>query len=450
MQKEQLELRRDKKRQRQSRIPPATAQQSATEDSARADSGAGGGPTPPIASGGPAQAPPSAPLPAWQGAPLGFRGLLNPLLFMHAPSSGAAETPESAAPSADARMAQRKNDDLRAALKRAEAEYASVLQPGPPAAGPEAAGTEAAGAPRGRAMQRPRRVREATPGQGSGARERTPATGSGRDATTEQRGKKRRPLEQEPRAVSEAATAQRHVEALPEVEAFLKKHGVRCRRYILQRSFRAIVYGQQQAKKAAGAAAAAAMPSEAPPAPAELPPWEQYLQANSFFSKHGQFVHTVAWEVEGRRILTIVPHPARVDVDVLARALQKPVRAIRQRKLKEIEKETGFPVFVCPPFGHPEDAEGRPPVLLVDSAVTELKKPLLFDCGATGLCVPVSELLRSTGAACVENLAKAAPRAAAAPQPAPQVAPVAELSAGLPAAAQVETAMASEDAGMAT
>merc|ERR1712232_805715 len=138
----------------------------------------------------------------------------------------------------------------------------------------------------------------------------------------------------------------------------------------------------------------------------DLPPWEQYFQFNNQFIRHGQFMHTVAWETEGRQILTVVPHPTRVDIDTVARAVQQPKASLKQRKLKDIAKDTGFPVFVCPPFGHPKDSEGRDPVLLVDSAITEFKRPLLFDCGSVGLSVPVSEFFRSTGAACIEGLGR--------------------------------------------
>merc|ERR1711920_640629 len=101
---------------------------------------------------------------------------------------------------------------------------------------------------------------------------------------------------------------------------------------------------------------------------------------------------------------TVIPHPTRVDLDAVAKAIQCPRGAIRQRKIKDISTDTGFPIFVCPPFGHPKDSQGRDPLLLVDSMITEFKKPLLFDCGSVGLSVPVSEFFKSTRAACVEGL----------------------------------------------
>merc|ERR1711907_520909 len=111
------------------------------------------------------------------------------------------------------------------------------------------------------------------------------------------------------------------------------------------------------------------------------------MHTNSHFVRHGQFMHSVAFVADGRRILAVVPHPKRVSMEHLARAVQKPESALKQRKLKDIEKETGFPTFVCPPFGHPKDNEGQLPMLLVDSAITEQKRPMLLDCGTVGLSV---------------------------------------------------------------
>ena len=171
-------------------------------------------------------------------------------------------------------------------------------------------------------------------------------------------------------------------------------------------------------------------------------PWDVYLRANSNFVSHGVFMQTVAWQVEGRRVLSVVPHPLMTDVEKVAKAVQKNVASVKKCKLTDISKETGFPAFVCPPFGYPPDAEGRPPLLLVDSSVTEMKKPLLFDVGTMGVSLNVSEFLRSTRACCVENLAQpnskpafqkpleipdscpSNPSGTASPEPAPEPAPI--------------------------
>jgi len=211
--------------------------------------------------------------------------------------------------------------------------------------------------------------------------------------------------------VSKAAPAQRGPRALKVVEDFLTKHHVRCQRINVRNTFRGIMFGRKQQKdrkeRPSEPSPAAEAGAQSVNAVEDLPPWDQYLATNGHFTSHGQFMHTVAWEVNGRHVLTVVPHPTRVDLDKVARAVQAEKSAVKQRKLKDLGKDTTFPVFVCPPFGHPQDSQGRDPILLVDSMVTELKKPLLFDCGTVGLSVPVSEFLRSTGAACVEGLGKA-------------------------------------------
>lgn len=236
---------------------------------------------------------------------------------------------------------------------------------------------------------------------------------------------------------------------MPEVENFLAKHRVRCQRYSIHRTIRSIIYTQQQKRKKAQQAKKAEegeiklQSKDGKLGPdKDLSPWDQYLKSNGGFTKHGHFMHTVAWQSNGRHILTVIPHPTRVDLEKVARAVQRPKETLKQRKLGDLAKQTGFPVFVCPPFGHPKDADGRDPILLVDSSVTELKRPLLFDCGTVGLCIPVSEFFRCTGAACIEGLGKVveadatikiaekeeanreqSPRAAL--EPAPEPAPVA-------------------------
>jgi len=355
-------------------------------------------------------------------------GLLDPLLFLKAPAHN--KSSEGSGEASDAVPAL----DLKASLKRAEAEYAAVLNPASSKAPEAPAAMAKAAADRGRGHRAPGKRREGTPGR-PGGRDATP----GRPG--QQRGKKRRPVEQEPRPVSEATPPQRKVELLPEVEAFLKKHGVRYKRHVLQRSFRSIRYAQQEAEKTRAMAQKQAQKQnnaseknediakqgvEGVKHQAESP-WDQYMKANKSFTSHGIFMQTVAWKVEGRRVLSVVPHPQMTDVDKVAKAVQKPVASVVQCKLKDISQETGFPVFVCPPFGYPPDADGRPPLLLVDSSVADLKKPLLFDCGTTGLCLTVSEFLRSTRAACIENLAKPNPQVNKSPFPVPALSETLEV-----------------------
>ncbi|OLP91532.1 hypothetical protein AK812_SmicGene26765 [Symbiodinium microadriaticum] len=423
LEKQATELRRMKKRQRQMtprRKEPAP-------QSAENATGQGSSASSKPCSSGELQAAQSSPgdseslsqakatsegAPSFLSARLESYNLLDPLLFMKASSVNTASSAQTATgagekPTQTDSIALNKDDDLKAALKRAEAEYAAVLHAAAPAHSTAWSTAECA-ASRG-------------PGQS-------------------QRGKKRRPVEQEPRPVNEAAPPNRKAELLPPVENFLKKHGVRCRRYTLQRSFRSIRYAQDAAK-ATARKEGKQVPSKASEKikAAEIPPWDQYLQANSSFISQGNFMQTVAWQVEGRRVLSVVPHSKMTDVEKVAKAVQKNVSCVKQCKLADISKETGFPAFVCPPFGYPPDAEGRPPLLLVDSSVTEMKRPLLFDVGSMGVSLTVSEFLRSTRACCVENLAQpmansrkipvaacadGASRGAPSPEPAPEPAPI--------------------------
>lgn len=153
----------------------------------------------------------------------------------------------------------------------------------------------------------------------------------------------------------------------------------------------------------------------------EASPWDAYMKANGHFIASGLFMQTVAWQVEGRRVLSVVPHPLMTDKEKVAKAVQKPLSAVQPCKLKDISQETGFPVFVCPPFGYPVDQQGRPPLLLIDSSVVDQKRPLLFDCGTTGVSLSVSEFLRSTSACCVEQLSTdRRVDGTASPEPAPE------------------------------
>jgi len=406
---------------------------------------------------------------------------LDPLLYMRVSTANAAGEGTDAPATAEASENQRKHEDLRSALRRCEAEYTAVLLPGKTDSTIKGDNDVTSAESRRGGRDSAGRGRQSAPGRGWQrriARGRTPPprsmTGGDQQQRQQQqqqqRGKKRRPTEQEPRPVSGIEPAPRRVQALPEVEAFLAEHRVRCQRVSLKSSFRSIKFGQEKKKRqpiggkppksnanvgpTSGNAPdqqidavmvlkiASVVGDSRVDLGKEQPPWEKYLEANSHFTQIGQFMHTVAWEAAGRQVLTVIPHPTRVDIDILARAVQKPRGDIRQRKLKDIERQTGWPVFVCPPIGHPKDAEGRSPLLLVDSTAIEQKKTLLFDCGTVGLSIPASEFFRSTGAACIEGLGKipapstfvkpallpcpvsdAASLAPASPEPAPEPGP---------------------------
>lgn len=394
LQKQRQELRQEKKRQRHnSRDPPANLGSNPFAPSPLAATGSASSSTAP--------------------AKLGLMGLMDPLLFLRVPK----ETKTQGESGEKASFTN--GGDLSVALQRAEAEYAAIPLSAPAQQPQEPRSLE--GTPFGPTPQ--------------GQHQRAGSTGA------PARGKKRQPTEQEPRPVSSSAPAMRRVQALPEVEAFLKTNKVRCQRFALNRSFRTVLYaGKKVASKQKAEAASDTKENERPAATVasllaslptktavqKLPPWDQYLHLNRHFAKRGQFMHTVVWMSGQRKILTLVPHPLRVDVEKVAKAAQVPVETVKQQRLADIAKDTGFPVFVTPPIGHPKDASGAEPLLLIDSSVMELQKPLLFDCGSVGLCLKACELIRSTKASCVEGLARpvdkqgsaaAAAPTAATPQP---------------------------------
>ena len=182
---------------------------------------------------------------------------------------------------------------------------------------------------------------------------------------------------------------------------------------------------QQEAAKTRAMAMKQKGEIAAPEKREEASPWDAYMKANGNFISSGIFMQTVAWKVEGRRVLSVVPHPLMTDKEKVAKAVQKPLSLVQQCKLKDISQETGFPTFVCPPFGYPPDADGRPPMLLIDSSIIDQKRPLLFDCGTTGVALSVSEFLRSTRACCVEQLSVSRRMdGTASPEPAPEPAPI--------------------------
>jgi len=317
---------------------------------------------------------------------VGYRSLLDPLLYLRAPASKNHDATGEI------------KEDLKVALQRAEEEYAAIPQ----------------------SVCTPRGCDNRTNSHCADAKDHSAAKKAGtkhRKDSAPLQGKKRRPAEQELRAVCQGAPRVPQKKTLREVEQFIEKHKVQCQRHALKCTFRNIIYKQQTKNKPSLTnEAQKADQSSSAKKSAELPPWDQYLQVNLHFSSRGHLMHAVSWNVDARRVLAVVPHLKFVDIERLARALQKPVASVRKRSLTEVAQETKFPVFVCPPFGHPVDEHGRYPIVLVDSSVHDLKKPLLFDCGSVGLSIFASEFIRVTGAACVEGLA-----GLDAPAPAPRV-----------------------------
>merc|ERR1719506_2483127 len=93
------------------------------------------------------------------------------------------------------------------------------------------------------------------------------------------RGKKRRPISQEPRPVSAVAPPPRKVHAYPQVEEFLKESNLRCQKFALQQSFRQISFGQSRKPKGkpGDAKAPDAAAVDVKQTEKKLSPWEEYF-----------------------------------------------------------------------------------------------------------------------------------------------------------------------------
>ena len=141
--------------------------------------------------------------------------------------------------------------------------------------------------------------------------------------------------------------------------------------------------------------------------PADFDPWELYTEHNSL--SHYRLCHSLYFSftdadgIEGR-LVVIVPHtPKRVgqtDVEKLSAVLGMEIKRV---SLTGVEKELGFPTFVCPPFGH-EFApkihatameERKRIVTVIDSSlIVEAKTDCVFDLGIVALRIRPAELGR--------------------------------------------------------
>lgn len=120
------------------------------------------------------------------------------------------------------------------------------------------------------------------------------------------------------------------------------------------------------------------------------------------------------WRCAGELVLVCVPRTStygKVDLDRLARAVQKPKEQIQMCKLKEVQKLTNFPLFVALPFGVPVE-KGKPPApVLADSQLLDLRPgtDLFFDCGTVGIRMRPEEFTRAVRPSYVELCEEAAP-----------------------------------------
>lgn len=135
-------------------------------------------------------------------------------------------------------------------------------------------------------------------------------------------------------------------------------------------------------------------------------PWTEYIRSNVL--EHYRICHSLMFKTvqpdgaEGR-LLVIVPHSedARVDAKFLEAKLG--LSEVTRMSLTSIEKEFGFPTFVCPPFGHEfsPKTHALPPserkifTTVIDSSLAiPARRDCVFDLGVVALKLTPAELLR--------------------------------------------------------
>jgi len=143
-------------------------------------------------------------------------------------------------------------------------------------------------------------------------------------------------------------------------------------------------------------------PDLSPPTPAVPSYWDEYLRINQLTDY--QLVHCILYTYQSDKqehAVTLIPHTMRTDDAVLAKALN--ATDLKMCKLKEVEKFSRCPLFVCAPFGLKCS-------LLIDSRLANVDKELLFDLGSSAVSLRYSELQRACNPLCVEGLATLLPR----------------------------------------
>jgi hypothetical protein len=104
---------------------------------------------------------------------------------------------------------------------------------------------------------------------------------------------------------------------------------------------------------------------------------------------------------EEERVVVIVPHISRTrgetDVEKIRTALH--ASSVRRISLTHMEKELGFPTFVCPPFGHEfapkiHKSERKFRTVIDSSLVVPGKTDCVFDLGMVAIRIRPSELNR--------------------------------------------------------
>ena len=137
--------------------------------------------------------------------------------------------------------------------------------------------------------------------------------------------------------------------------------------------------------------------------------WEQYMDLNSFSEYrlcHGlYFGFSKPGVSEESRVVVIVPHVSKskgqTDVEKIQSSLG--ASSVRRISLTHMEKELGFPTFVCPPFGHEyapnihkSSSDSMKFSTMIDSSLMKSSSSpdCVFDLGVAAIRIRGSELAR--------------------------------------------------------
>eukprot|EP00928_Gymnodinium_smaydae_P091217 TRINITY_DN74926_c0_g1_i1.p1 TRINITY_DN74926_c0_g1~~TRINITY_DN74926_c0_g1_i1.p1 ORF type:complete len:286 (-),score=36.64 TRINITY_DN74926_c0_g1_i1:319-1176(-) len=190
---------------------------------------------------------------------------------------------------------------------------------------------------------------------------------------------------------SSAASRSELVRCFPVVEAFLEAKSVECRKVKVVRSF---LHIHRELSKAESSCKQKS--TKQAPESEVVQAWESYLDANEFRDGF-QLIQSFLWRCGDEHVLACVPYPRRVNAARLAEALKSAVDLVTPCKLKEVQKITTLPMFVCLPFGLPREVGKSETQIVVDDSVRKLPAHIefVFDCGAVALVMKSSEFWRS-------------------------------------------------------
>ena len=189
------------------------------------------------------------------------------------------------------------------------------------------------------------------------------------------------------------------------VYRFCQKHNVSYQTLKVSRTFRSIVFSRTRSKTDGS------------------DPWEDYIDLNSL--QKTQLCHALyfRFSVEGQsdegRVVALVPHTSKsqgeTDIEKIKSAIG--AKSVDRISLTHMEKELGFPTFVCPPFGHefaPNLHKNASSSLsfttVIDSSLlSQTSRPCVFDLGMVLIRVLPAELVRVSGSLnwiSIDNLVK--------------------------------------------